>query len=124
MELDYREIAERLKKALAVEKDCDLARMLGHSPQAFCNCKKKGFPLQSLLLFANEHGISADWLLFGKPSGCNTSVLEEILVFLESRQETLAPERKARLVRAMYEEVAIENKDLRDTIKKYEGFLG
>jgi hypothetical protein len=123
MSINFEEIAERIKKALSIKKDGDLARMMGLSPQSFYGFKKKGFPMGKLILFAYAHGISTDWLFFGKPPVDNLDRLEKIITAVEGKAFNISPEKKTRLIRIVYEEVAFRNRDLLETLTRYEELL-
>jgi hypothetical protein len=123
MTINFEEIAERIKKALSIKKDGDLARMMGLTPQSFYGFKKKGFPMERLIFFAYEHGISTDWLFFGKPPVGKLDLLEKIILTIEGKAFKLAPEKKSKLIRIVYEEFAYENRDLQETLTKYEELL-
>jgi hypothetical protein len=123
MNINFEEIAEKIKAALSIKKDGDLARMMGLSPQSFYGFKKKGFPMERLILFAHEHGISTDWLIFGKPPVGKLDQLETVITAIEGKEFNLSPSKKTRLIRIVYEDVAFENRNLQETLSRYEDLL-
>lgn len=104
-------VMERLRSALKVRNDRELAGLLGLKPNAFYNRKRTGsIPYEAVVELAEKHGMYVDWILFGlgKPfrdeskqappvaavdQELMTEILEEIeLAFLgqearEARQE-------------------------------------
>ena len=123
MAMNFEEIAERMKGALSIKRDGVLAGMMGLSPQSFYGFKKKGFPMERLISFAHDQGISTDWLFFGKPPVDKMDQLERIITAIEGKSFNLSPEKKTRLIRIVYEEVAFGNRDLQETLSRYEDLL-
>ncbi len=67
MGVSYAEIIERMRWAGKLKNDSAVARVLGVTPQALSNYKKRGeMPTDLVLRFANIYGLSVDWLITGK----------------------------------------------------------
>jgi len=67
MEINYSEIIERMKDAAGLKNDSAVARVLGVTPQALSNYKKRGrMPTSLIIKFASVFGLSVDWLLTGR----------------------------------------------------------
>ncbi len=66
MGVNYAEIIERMRWAGKLKNDSAVARLLGVTPQALSNYKKRGeMPTDLVLKFANLFGLSVDWLISG-----------------------------------------------------------
>lgn len=62
----YSDIIERMRWAGKLKNDSAVARVLGVTPQALSNYKKRGeMPTDLVLRFANIYGLSVDWLISG-----------------------------------------------------------
>lgn len=60
-------ILERMKTLTKAKSDKELADLLTVKATTFSGWKKNNtIPLETLINFANFHGVSMDWLLFGK----------------------------------------------------------
>ncbi len=67
MGVNYLETIERMRWAGKLKNDSAVARVLGVTPQALSNYKKRGeMPTDLVLRFAEIHGLSVDWLISGK----------------------------------------------------------
>lgn len=67
MSLNYAEVSERMLKAGGIPNTAALARVLGITPQAFSNYKKRGeIPTSLLFKFASIYDVSVDWLVSGE----------------------------------------------------------
>ncbi len=67
MGVSYSEIIERMRWAGKLKNDSAVARVLGVTPQALSNYKKRGeMPTDLVLRFANIYGLSVDWLISGE----------------------------------------------------------
>jgi hypothetical protein len=67
MSVNYTDITERMKMAGKLKNDSAVARVLGVTPQALSNYKKRDrMPMNLVLKFATIHGLSMDWLLTGE----------------------------------------------------------
>jgi len=67
MGVSYIDIIERMRWAGKLKNDSAVARVLGVTPQALSNYKKRGeMPTDLVLRFANIYGLSVDWLLSGE----------------------------------------------------------
>ncbi|MFQ5737158.1 MAG: helix-turn-helix domain-containing protein [Thermodesulfobacteriota bacterium] len=67
MNLDYSEISERMLRAGGIMNSSQLARVLGVTPQALSNYKKRGgLPTSLLFKFAAIYEVSVDWLITGE----------------------------------------------------------
>lgn len=64
---DFNDVIDRAKKALKINKDCDIAERLGMKAGAF-NARKKSnsLPYEELLILANAEKIDFNWLLTGE----------------------------------------------------------
>lgn len=66
MGVSYCSAIERMKWHGKLKNDSDVARVLGVTPQALSNCKKKGdMPSKLVMKFAHSYKISVDWLISG-----------------------------------------------------------
>ncbi len=66
MEIDYKQVFERMLRAGNFKNSSEMARMLGMTPQAISNHKKRGELSAGLIIrFAQKCNISVDWLLSG-----------------------------------------------------------
>lgn len=66
MGVSYPEIIERMRWAGKLKNDSAVARVLGVTPQALSNYKKRGeMPTDLVLKFSNIYGLSVDWLISG-----------------------------------------------------------
>lgn len=66
MGVNYSEIIERMRWAGKLKNDSAVARVLGVTPQALSNYKKRGeMPTDLVLKFSNIYGLSVDWLISG-----------------------------------------------------------
>jgi len=66
MGVSYSDIIERMRWAGKLKNDSAVARVLGVTPQALSNYKKRGeMPTDLVLRFANIYGLSVDWLISG-----------------------------------------------------------
>lgn len=67
MSVKYSDVLERMKKSASLKNDSHLARLLGVTPQALSNYKKRSkVPSDLLIKFADMQGLSVDWLLSGE----------------------------------------------------------
>ncbi len=67
MNLNYMEIFERMLRAGGIANGSQLARVLGVTPQALSNYKKRGeIPTSLLFKFASIYEVSVDWLITGE----------------------------------------------------------
>ncbi|GMR04914.1 MAG: hypothetical protein BMS9Abin23_0834 [Thermodesulfobacteriota bacterium] len=67
MGVSYPDIIERMRWAGKLKNDSAVARVLGVTPQALSNYKKRGeMPTDLVLRFADIYGLSVDWLITGK----------------------------------------------------------
>ncbi len=67
MGVNYLDTIERMRWAGKLKNDSAVARVLGVTPQALSNYKKRGeMPTDLVLRFADIHGLSVDWLISGK----------------------------------------------------------
>ena len=69
MILNYSEILERMLDAGRLQNSSQLARVLGITPQALSNYKKRAdIPTSLLFKFAAIYDVSIDWLISGEGS--------------------------------------------------------
>ncbi|MFQ5480708.1 MAG: helix-turn-helix domain-containing protein [Thermodesulfobacteriota bacterium] len=67
MGVHYLDTIERMRWAGKLKNDSAVARVLGVTPQALSNYKKRGeMPTDLVLRFAEIHALSVDWLISGK----------------------------------------------------------
>jgi len=67
MGVHYLDTIERMRWAGKLKNDSAVARVLGVTPQALSNYKKRGeMPTDLVLRFAEIHSLSVDWLISGK----------------------------------------------------------
>ena len=66
MGVNYLDIIEKMRWAGKLKNDSAVARVLGVTPQALSNYKKRGeMPTDLVLRFAKLFGLSVDWLIHG-----------------------------------------------------------
>jgi hypothetical protein len=66
MGVHYLDIIEKMRWAGKLKNDSAVARVLGVTPQALSNYKKRGeMPTDLVLRFAKIFGLSVDWLIHG-----------------------------------------------------------
>ncbi len=66
MTVSFDNVIGRMKLAGRLKNDSKVARILGITPQAISNYKKRGtFPPSLVIKFSNIYGLSVDWLLRG-----------------------------------------------------------
>ncbi len=67
MGVKYSDTIERMRWAGKLKNDSAVARVLGVTPQALSNYKKRGeLPTDLVIRFSNLYGLSVDWLLSGE----------------------------------------------------------
>ncbi len=67
MGVKYSDTIERMRWAGKLKNDSAVARVLGVTPQALSNYKKRGeLPTDLVIRFSNIYGLSVDWLLTGE----------------------------------------------------------
>lgn len=67
MEIVYSEVIERMKDIGKLKNDSAVARVLGVTPQALSNYKKRAkMPAHLIIKFAESNSLSVDWLLSGE----------------------------------------------------------
>lgn len=67
MGVKYSDIIERMRWSGRLKNDSAVARVLGVTPQALSNYKKRGeMPTDLVLRFAGLYGLSVDWLISGE----------------------------------------------------------
>jgi hypothetical protein len=77
MRVKYSDVLERMKKSANLKNDSRLARLLGVTPQALSNYKKRSkVPSDLLIKFADMQGLSVDWLLTGEGPSSRVSSVE------------------------------------------------
>jgi hypothetical protein len=120
---------QRLKEAIGVKTDIDLARALGIRQSSVASAReRKSIPPKWIIELSHKHAISSDWLLYGEGpkyrkdarqispqsclsvSGLDLDLLKEIVVIVEEtlgeQKLYLPPKRKAELIALLYEEFA------------------
>ena len=72
MRSTYADIIERMKSLAGLKNDSAVAKILGVTPQALSNYKKrKKIPTHLVIKFASIYGLSVDWLLTGEGESQN-----------------------------------------------------
>jgi hypothetical protein len=67
MGVSYTDIIERMRWSGKLKNDSAVARVLGVTPQALSNYKKRGeMPSDLVIRFAGIYGLSLDWLIAGE----------------------------------------------------------
>lgn len=62
----FEAVIERLKSAVNVKNDKELAERLGLKPNTYYNRKaSRSLPLEEILALASQHELSVDWIFFG-----------------------------------------------------------
>lgn len=91
MGVSYSEIIERMRWAGKLKNDSAVARVLGVTPQALSNYKKRGeMPTDLVLRFANIYGLSVDWLISGEGEMYKAGAREAGKGFMIAAEETAA----------------------------------
>src|SRR3972149_11387710 len=86
--LGYTGIIGRMKEAGKLKNESAAARVLGVTPQALSNYKKRDrMPSHLVIRFASIYGLSVDWLLTGNAA---YRIAEEGLGFKSSAMEDAA----------------------------------
>ena len=86
--LGYLSIIDRMKEAGKLKNESAAARVLGVTPQALSNYKKRDrMPSHLVIKFASIYGLSVDWLLTGNAA---YRIAEEGLGFKSSAMEDAA----------------------------------
>lgn len=63
---DFEIILEKMKKILGVDKDAEVAGLIGMKPSAFANRKKSGsIPYSHYVTAAKAHNVNLNWLIYG-----------------------------------------------------------
>ncbi len=87
--LDATEILARAKQALGIEKDTELAELLGVKHNTVSSWKSRG-NIDLLSIVALCDNVNMDWLIFGRgyPEGNGkTGVVEKIVSLVEEMEE-------------------------------------
>jgi hypothetical protein len=81
---DVEAVLARVASVAGVTRDIDVARILGVRKQALPTWRQRGtVPYDRLMVFAQERGVSLDYLLLGRrPEGIDTSVFAKVLTAL------------------------------------------
>ena len=67
MGVEFSDVIERMKRAASLKNDSKVARVLGVTPQAISNYKKRGtIPADLVMKFGEIYGLSVDWLISGE----------------------------------------------------------
>lgn len=75
MGVNYLSIIERMRWSGKLKNDSAVARILGVTPQALSNYKKRGeMPTDLVLRFAGIYGLSLDWLITGEGEMYNAAI--------------------------------------------------
>lgn len=62
----FEAVIERIKSALKLKNDKELAQKLGLKPNTYYNRKTaRSLPLEEIIRLASEHELSVDWVFFG-----------------------------------------------------------
>lgn len=78
MGVNYKETIERMRWAGKLKNDSAIARVVGVTPQALSNYKKKGeIPSDLVLRYSNIFGLSLDWLITGEGEMYRSGVREQ-----------------------------------------------
>lgn len=90
MGVSYSELIERMRWAGKLKNDSAVARVLGVTPQALSNYKKRGeMPTDLVLKFANIYGLSVDWLISGDGEMYKAGTRTERKGYMIAAEETL-----------------------------------
>lgn len=97
-EFDSRLIIERMRKIENVQNDKDLAERISVEASTLSKWKSRNsLPIDKILTFANDKGISIDWLISGKEA--EQLATDEQMMLLAYRQ--LSPTQKVNLMMQM-----------------------
>lgn len=67
MDINYKDLLDRMKTVGKLKNDSAVARTVGVTPQALSNYKKRGkMPMNLVLKFATAYELSLDWLITGE----------------------------------------------------------
>ena len=88
---------DRLLQGAGLRRDSQLAELLGVSPQAVSQARRKGrIPDGWVLKVAAQFGLSTDWVFFGKGDGPDSAVAERITPSRAEAQRADADLRRSR----------------------------
>jgi hypothetical protein len=116
---NFDDIISRLKKALNIKNDCELAEKLNMKAGTF-NARKKAnsLPYEEVLILAELEKLDFNWVLTGKDDSWKTKqavhadavdierltlAIETVEEGLERTHRTMVADKKAQLVMAIYD---------------------
>ena len=107
------DIIDRLKHSLSLEKNYEVADLLGLSPADFSKRKKTGTLLPLIIELAISKRVNLEWLLRGEnvdPSVFEPSdlqligdIIESLETILQEEGTNLPPDKKRRLIELLYQ---------------------
>lgn len=120
MDIEFEPVIERLKQALKLKSDAEVASALGMSPSSFGERKGRGtLPFDRLLPLAYQRNVDVDWLLAGKVNqavgespgrydkGVDVQLLATVIAgartALRDRGVELSPAKEAKVIAWLYE---------------------
>lgn len=123
-ETRFEAVMGRLKQAIQVENDSQLAEELGLSSSGFANLKKRGsLPYERFERVCNSRNVSMDWLLTGEGAMWRGEPTDRQMLALMGLVSALSPEQR-RDICAVVEEKKRLNElekavfDLRAAVKR------
>ena len=134
----FNDVIDRLKKALKINLDCEIAERLNMKAGTFNARKKTGsLPYEEILTLAELEKIDYNWLLTGegemrkKPAfdiqkqeqgeldnEQLTLAIETVEEVLEEAEKTMLPKKKALLIMAVYDLFKDEDKPMKQPVLK------
>ncbi|MDO8302923.1 MAG: helix-turn-helix domain-containing protein [Sedimentisphaerales bacterium] len=109
MGVSYCSAIERMKWHGKLKNDSDVARVLGVTPQALSNYKKKGdMPSKLVMKFAHAYKISVDWLISGHVTLNTEKKFEAFIVESLTEQEVEYIGKLLKILRARSESPIID----------------
>lgn len=86
-EFIFTEVIDRLKKALQIKADYELAERLNMKATSFNSRKKaNSLPYEEILLLANSENLNIDWLLTGNGQMLKSDATENAVVPIRAKQ--------------------------------------
>lgn len=133
----FGDVIERLKKALKINLDCEVAERLNMKAGTFNARKKTGsLPFEEILTLAELEKIDYNWLLTGEGEMRKKSsdiqrhepivfdddqlalAIETVEEVLEETERTMLPKKKALLIMAVYDLFKDEDKPMKQPVLK------
>jgi len=120
----FEEVMARLKQAIKVENDAQIAEELGLSSSGFANIKKRGsLPYERLERVCNSRNVSMDWLLTGEGLMWRGEPADRQMLALMGLVAALSPEQRREICTVAEEKKRLNElekavSDLRAEVKR------